>query len=229
MESEPEKFFTTPHYDGHPTVLVRFGAVDERELESSSPNRGASVRRRSSCRRSTSRVTRPTRSRRPSCLAGGRRQVARSGSATQTSHSRPSGSRKKRLRMGPKSVTKPSVLPRSIRRRRISSNASSDAACRREVVDPSSPEHGRLAVGLGVAVDLEDVELGRRPDVDERQPHAGPLRRVSRHRRVEHVDVEGVQTVGVVGDDGNVVEAVHEHSSSSMSNHSSMRASGSPL
>jgi hypothetical protein len=33
IESEPEKFFTTPHYDGHPLVLVRFGAVDLVELE----------------------------------------------------------------------------------------------------------------------------------------------------------------------------------------------------
>jgi hypothetical protein len=32
VSSEPEKFFTTPHYDGHPTVLVHFGAVDEREM-----------------------------------------------------------------------------------------------------------------------------------------------------------------------------------------------------
>jgi hypothetical protein len=32
LASEPAKFFTTPHYDGHPTVLVRFGAVDESEL-----------------------------------------------------------------------------------------------------------------------------------------------------------------------------------------------------
>ena len=32
VESEPEKFFTTPHYDGHPTVLVRFEAVDAEEL-----------------------------------------------------------------------------------------------------------------------------------------------------------------------------------------------------
>ena len=32
IESEPDKFFTTPHYDGHPTVLVRFGAVDLDEL-----------------------------------------------------------------------------------------------------------------------------------------------------------------------------------------------------
>ena len=32
IASEPGKFFTTPHYDGHPTVLVRFGAVDPDEL-----------------------------------------------------------------------------------------------------------------------------------------------------------------------------------------------------
>lgn len=32
IASEPRKFFTTPHYDGHPTVLVRLAAVDEEEL-----------------------------------------------------------------------------------------------------------------------------------------------------------------------------------------------------
>jgi hypothetical protein len=32
VSSEPEKFFTTPHYDGHSTVLVRLGAVDIDEL-----------------------------------------------------------------------------------------------------------------------------------------------------------------------------------------------------
>ena len=32
LASSPRKFFTTPHYDGHPTVLVRFGAVGEDEL-----------------------------------------------------------------------------------------------------------------------------------------------------------------------------------------------------
>jgi hypothetical protein len=30
--SDPGKFFTTPHYDGHPMVLVRLGAVDREEL-----------------------------------------------------------------------------------------------------------------------------------------------------------------------------------------------------
>jgi hypothetical protein len=32
LESEPDKFFTTPHYDGHPNVLVRLGEVDPAEL-----------------------------------------------------------------------------------------------------------------------------------------------------------------------------------------------------
>lgn len=32
ITSEPAKFFTTPHYDGHPIVLVRLPAVDATEL-----------------------------------------------------------------------------------------------------------------------------------------------------------------------------------------------------
>lgn len=32
IASEPDKFFTTKHYDGSPMVLVRFGAVDVDEL-----------------------------------------------------------------------------------------------------------------------------------------------------------------------------------------------------
>jgi hypothetical protein len=30
--AEPDKFFTTPHYDGHASVLVRLSAVDRQEL-----------------------------------------------------------------------------------------------------------------------------------------------------------------------------------------------------
>jgi hypothetical protein len=33
IASEPEKFFQTPHYEGHPAVLVRLEAVDVDELE----------------------------------------------------------------------------------------------------------------------------------------------------------------------------------------------------
>ena len=32
LASEPSKFATTPHYDGHPSVLVRFDGVDADEL-----------------------------------------------------------------------------------------------------------------------------------------------------------------------------------------------------
>ena len=33
IEAEPEKFFTTPHYDGYEMVLVRYDAVEVDELE----------------------------------------------------------------------------------------------------------------------------------------------------------------------------------------------------
>ncbi|HEV7483870.1 MAG TPA: MmcQ/YjbR family DNA-binding protein [Solirubrobacterales bacterium] len=32
IEGDPEKFFTMPHYDDHPSVLVRLEAVDREEL-----------------------------------------------------------------------------------------------------------------------------------------------------------------------------------------------------
>jgi hypothetical protein len=32
IAAEPEKYFTTPHYDGHPSVLVQMDAVDADEL-----------------------------------------------------------------------------------------------------------------------------------------------------------------------------------------------------
>ena len=32
LQSAPDRFTTTPHYDGHPTVLVRLPAINEREL-----------------------------------------------------------------------------------------------------------------------------------------------------------------------------------------------------
>lgn len=33
LAADPDKFFTTPHYDGHPSVLVRLAAIDDAELE----------------------------------------------------------------------------------------------------------------------------------------------------------------------------------------------------
>lgn len=32
LQGQPDVFFSTPHYDGHPYVLVRLGAVDPVEL-----------------------------------------------------------------------------------------------------------------------------------------------------------------------------------------------------
>ena len=32
LESNPEAYFTTPHYDGHPMLLVRFEHIDRDEL-----------------------------------------------------------------------------------------------------------------------------------------------------------------------------------------------------
>ena len=32
IRAEPEKFFTTPHYDGHPSVLVRLDTIGRDEL-----------------------------------------------------------------------------------------------------------------------------------------------------------------------------------------------------
>ena len=32
LQGQPDAFFTTPHYDGHAMVLVRFGAIDRDEL-----------------------------------------------------------------------------------------------------------------------------------------------------------------------------------------------------
>ena len=33
LASDPEVFFTTPHYDGYPAVLVRLDVVDREQLE----------------------------------------------------------------------------------------------------------------------------------------------------------------------------------------------------
>jgi hypothetical protein len=33
LESDPEKFFTQPHYDGYPAVLVNLAAIDVDELK----------------------------------------------------------------------------------------------------------------------------------------------------------------------------------------------------
>ncbi len=33
LASKPDVYFTTPHFDGYPAVLVRLGAISEQELQ----------------------------------------------------------------------------------------------------------------------------------------------------------------------------------------------------
>ncbi len=81
------------------------------------------------------------------------------------------------------------------------------------MVDPAPAEHRRLAIGLGVAVDLEDVELGVRADVDDRQVHRTRLGigRAQVDDRLEDLLVEAVEPRRIVGQRGDVVEAVEQH------------------
>ena len=78
------------------------------------------------------------------------------------------------------------------------------------MVDPAPAEHRGLVLGLGVPGQLEHVELRVGADGHERQP---PLllaladRLVGEDLGVEHVAVEGVQPVGVLGEHGHVVDA----------------------
>lgn len=64
VRSEPEKFFTTPHYEGHASVLVRLTAVDRQELWelraglAARSTQWAARRVRRACRRSTSSTSR---------------------------------------------------------------------------------------------------------------------------------------------------------------------------
>ena len=70
-----------------------------------------------------------------------------SGFWMHTSPSRPSGSRKKTLRTGPKSVTKWSLAPWAISRSRIWSKAPTEAACSLGWSMRTRPEYRRLPVG----------------------------------------------------------------------------------
>ena len=67
---------------------------------------------------------------------------------------------------------------------------------------------------VALVVELEDVELGARPDVDERERAGSDVLPV-RRRRVEHVLVEASEAVRVVGQDRDVVDAVEQHHANS--------------
>jgi hypothetical protein len=63
LGDEPEVFFTTPHFDGHPSVLIRLEKIDLEELREvltrrGSPGRPSGWPRSSSTRRSSPRATR---------------------------------------------------------------------------------------------------------------------------------------------------------------------------
>ena len=82
------------------------------------------------------------------------------------------------------------------------------------MVDAAAPEHRGLSLRFAVPVDLEHVELGVRTDVDHGQAYVGALgclRPVARHGRVEHLLVERVQPLRVLGEDRHVVEPVEQH------------------
>lgn len=80
----------------------------------------------------------------------------------------------------------------------------------REMVEPTSPEHGRLALVLIVAGELEDVQLRRRPDPDERQPESIALLE-DLVRGTEDALVELEEALGVAGQYGDVIESVQQH------------------
>ena len=118
------------------------------------------------------------------------------------------------LCMGPKSVTKSSAAARAISRWLIVSKAWSELGLQGQVIKPSAAEHRGLAVGLGVAVYLEHVELGPVADLDDGETRAlvvGELRAVAQDLRLEHLLVETLEALGVVGDHGDMVQAFEQH------------------
>ena len=60
---------------------------------------------------------------------------------------------------GPKSVTKSSAAPRSIKPAPGLLEVLERGRLQGQVVEPAPPEHRRLALRLGVPLDLEHVEL----------------------------------------------------------------------
>lgn len=137
-----------------------------------------------------------------------------SGFCTHTSHSSPSGSRKKTLKDRPEIGHEPvgraaGHEPVTDRLERLERSG-----VERQVVDSAPPEHRGLPLRFAVPVDLEHVQLGVRADVDDGKPHVGALGclgPVAGHGRVKHLLVERVQTLRVLGEDRHVVEPVEQH------------------
>ena len=81
------------------------------------------------------------------------------------------------------------------------------------MVDPSSAEHWRLPLRLGVVVHFEQVDLGVGADLHERQRAPATHVLASVDLGLEHVPVEVDEAFGVAGEDGDVVHTVQEHRS----------------
>jgi hypothetical protein len=70
---------------------------------------------------------------------------------------------------------------------------------------PSSPEHRRLAVGLNIADDLEEIQLGGRSDDHDGQAQVS-LSMVVEDGSVEDLTVECPGALGVLGQHSYVID-----------------------
>ena len=129
----------------------------------------------------------------------------------------PSGSRKKMLSTGPKSVTNESAAPRAISRSRMVSKASIEAACRAKWSRRPRPNIGTCrsaSVLPSIWNTLSSADWPIRMIDSQTASFAVHLGRVAHHLGVEHLLVEGVESGGVVGQGGDVVEADGQHGGS---------------
>ena len=77
--------------------------------------------------------------------------------------------------MGPKSVTKSSAAAAGHEPLADRLEVRQRSGLESQVVEPAAAEHRRLAVGLGVPLYLEDVELGPVADLDDGEAGAAPV------------------------------------------------------
>src|SRR4051812_32144551 len=80
-----------------------------------------------------------------------------------------------------------------------------------QVVDAASAEHGCLALGLGVAVHLEEIDLGLVADADKRQHALVAHVLLTIDLGAEDLAVEVDEPLRVGGENRDVVEPVCEH------------------
>jgi hypothetical protein len=79
-----------------------------------------------------------------------------------------------------------------------------------DVVQAATTEHRDLMVGLIIAFDLEHVELGSEPQVENDHPRsARELRTIPFNRGLEHVDVELRESITGTRDRGDVIDALN--------------------